>query len=32
MVGLIWGGFEIEVVMSFDLGWICNEVVVGNKW
>ena len=24
MVGLIWGGFEMEVVMGFDLGWICN--------
>ena len=32
VVGLIWGGFEMEVVMGFDLGWICNEVVVGNKW
>ena len=32
MVGLIWGGFEMEVVMGFDLWWICNEVVVGNKW
>ena len=24
VVGLIWGGFEMEVVMGFDLGWICN--------
>ena len=31
MVGLIWGGFEMEVVMSFDLGWICSEVVVGYE-
>ena len=31
MVGLIWGGFEMEVVMGFDLGWICSEVVVGYE-
>ena len=31
MAGLIWGGFEMEVVMGFDLGWICSEVVVGYE-
>ena len=31
VVGLIWGGFEMEVVMGFDLGWICSEVVVGYE-
>ena len=31
VVGLIWGGFEMEVVMDFDLGWICSEVVVGYE-
>lgn len=29
VLGLICGGFEMEVVMGFDLGWICSEVVVG---
>ena len=24
----IWGGFEMEVVVGFNLGWICSEVVV----
>ena len=31
VVGLIWGGFEMDVVTGFDLGWICNEVVVGYE-
>ena len=31
VVGLIWGGFEMEVVVGFNLGWICSEVVVGYK-
>ena len=31
MVGLIWGGFEMEVVVGFNLGWICSEVVVGYE-
>ena len=31
VVGLILGGFEMEVVMDFDLGWICSEVIVGYE-
>ena len=31
VVGLIWGGFEMEAVLGFDLGWICSEVVVGYE-
>lgn len=31
VVGLIWGGFEMEVVIGFDLGWICSEVVKGYE-
>ena len=31
VVGLIWGGFEMEVVVGFNLGWICSEVVVGYE-
>ena len=31
MEGLIWGGFEMEVVMGFDLGCFCNEVVVSYE-
>ena len=31
VVGPIWGGFKMEVDRCFDLGWICNEVLVGYK-
>ena len=31
VVGSIWSGFEIEVVVGFNLGWICSEVVVGYE-
>ena len=31
VVGSIWGGFEMEVVVGFNLGWICSEVVVGYE-
>ena len=31
VVGPIWGGFKMEVDRCFDIGWICNEVLVGYK-
>ena len=31
VVSSIWGGFEMEVVVGFNLGWICSEVVVGYE-
>ena len=30
-MGLIWVGFEMEVVMGFDPGSICGEMVVGYE-